>query len=75
MLEGVYWHDWQNDPYSCGAYSYAGVGGGPARKQLAQSVEQTLFFAGEALDEEEPSAVGGAINTGRKAAEQLLASE
>jgi monoamine oxidase len=75
MLEGVYWHDWQNDPYSSGAYSYAGVGGGTARKPLAQPVEQTLFFAGEALDEEEPSAVGGALNTGRKAAEQILAGE
>jgi monoamine oxidase len=74
LLEGVYWHDWQNDPYSCGAYGYAGVGGGPARKQLAQPVEQTLFFAGEAMDEEESSSVGGALNTGRKAAEQLLAS-
>ena len=75
MLEGVYWHDWQNDPYACGAYSYAGVGGGPARKQLAQPVEQTLFFAGEAVDEEESAGVGGALNTGRRAAEASLASE
>jgi monoamine oxidase len=75
LLEGVYWHDWQNDPYSCGAYSYSGVGGGAARKQLARPLEQTLFFAGEALDAEESSAVGGALNTGRNAAEQLLASE
>ncbi|MET0535539.1 MAG: NAD(P)/FAD-dependent oxidoreductase [Steroidobacter sp.] len=75
LLEGVYWHDWQNDPYSCGAYGYAGVNGGPARKQLAQPVEQTLFFAGEAMDEEESSSVGGALNTGCQAAEQVLASE
>lgn len=75
LLEGVYWHDWNNDPYSCGAYSYAGVDGGPARKQLAQPVEQTVFFAGEALDEEESSGVGGALNTGRRAAEQILTTE
>jgi monoamine oxidase len=75
LLEGVYWHDWQNDPYSCGAYGYAGVNGGPARKLLAAPVEQTLFFAGEAMDEEESSSVGGALNTGRKAAEQVLANE
>lgn len=74
LLEGVYWHDWQNDPYSCGAYGYAGVDGGSARKQLGQPVEQTLFFAGEALDEEESAGVGGALNTGRRAAEQLLAA-
>lgn len=74
LLEGVYWHDWQSDPYSCGAYSYAGVGGGPARKQLARPLEQTLFFAGEALDQEESSSVGGALNTGQRAAQQLLES-
>lgn len=72
MLEAVYWHDWQSDPYSCGAYSYAGVGAGSARRQLARSVEQTLYFAGEALDEEESSSVGGALNTGQRAARELL---
>lgn len=74
LLEGVYWHDWQSDPYSCGAYSYAGVGGGPARKQLARPLEQTLFFAGEALDPEESSSVGGALHTGQRAAQQVLDS-
>lgn len=72
MLEAVHWHDWQSDPFSSGAYSYAGVGGGPARKQLGRSVEQTLFFAGEALDEEESSSVGGALHTGQRAAKELL---
>lgn len=72
MLEGVYWHDWQSDPYSLGAYSYAGVGCGAARRQLARPVEGTLFFAGEALDEEESSSVGGALNTGQRAAKEAL---
>lgn len=72
MLEAVYWHDWQSDPYSSGAYSYSGVGGGSAKKQLAKSVEQTLFFAGEALDVEESSSVGGALGTGQRAAKELL---
>ncbi len=71
MLEAVYWHDWQSDPYSSGAYSYAGVGGGPARKQLAKSLEQTLFFAGEALDVEESFSVGGALSTGTKGRERI----
>ncbi|MDY6946192.1 MAG: NAD(P)/FAD-dependent oxidoreductase [Pseudomonadota bacterium] len=74
MLEAVHWHDWQSDPYSSGAYSYAGVGGGPARRQLARPVEQTLFFAGEALDEQEPSSVGGALQTGQRAAREVLQS-
>lgn len=72
MLEAVYWHDWQGDPFSSGAYSYAGVGGGAARRQLAKPVEETLFFAGEALDEEESSSVGGALHTGRRAAKTLV---
>lgn len=75
MLEAVYWHDWQSDPYSSGAYSYSGVGGGPAKKQLAKPVEQTLFFAGEALDVEESSSVGGALSTGQRAAKELLDGE
>ena len=72
MLEAVYWHDWQSDPYSCGAYSYAGVGAGQAKKRLSRPIEQTLFFAGEALDEEESSGVGGALNTGQRAAKELM---
>lgn len=75
MLEGVYWHDWQSDPFSSGAYSYAGLGGGSARKQLAKSVDRTLFFAGEALDQDESSSVGGALNTGQQAAKELLEGE
>jgi monoamine oxidase len=72
MLEAVHWHDWQSDPFSCGAYSYANVGGGAARKSLARPIEQTLYFAGEALDDEESAGVGGALNTGEQAAKQLL---
>ena len=33
LLERVLWHDWQGDPFSCGAYSYvvAQGSGRPAR--------------------------------------------
>ena len=72
LLDAVYWHDWQSDPFSNGAYSYAGVNGGAARRQLAKPVEQTLFFAGEATDEEESAGVGGALESGRRAARELL---
>lgn len=43
------WHvaNWANDAYSLGAYSYATVGGQEARKQLAEPVANTVFFAGE----------------------------
>jgi len=74
LLEGVYWHDWQRDPFACGAYSYSLVGGAKARRALAQPLERTLFFAGEATDEEEAASVGGALNSGTQAARKLLES-
>jgi monoamine oxidase len=72
-LEACYFHDWQRDPYALGAYSYVPAGALPARQQLAIPVEQTLFFAGEATDQNGHSAtVHGAIASGRRAANQIL---
>ena len=58
-------------PFSCGAYSYTLVGGMNARKKLATPVEQTIFFAGEACEEEQSGTVAGAIASGRRAARQI----
>ncbi|MFO7446974.1 MAG: NAD(P)/FAD-dependent oxidoreductase [Ignavibacteriaceae bacterium] len=41
--------NWYTDPYSCGAYAYVSTQSSKARKILAEPVENTLFFAGEAL--------------------------
>ena len=46
-LLGVWSHDWNADPFSRGAYSYARVGGSEAAKALSRPVAKTLFFAGE----------------------------
>jgi monoamine oxidase len=71
-LEAVWSHDWNGDPFSRGAYSYARVGGSEAAKALAKPVEKTLFFAGEAADEEgRTGTVEGAIGTGLRAAKQV----
>jgi len=71
-LEGIWSHDWDRDPFSRGAYSYARVGGSEAAKALARPVEKTLFFAGEAADEEgRTGTVEGAIGTGLRAARQV----
>jgi monoamine oxidase len=71
-LEGVWSHDWSSDPFSRGAYSYARVGGSEAAKVLSRPVEKTLFFAGEAADEEgRTGTVEGAIGTGLRAARQV----
>jgi monoamine oxidase len=69
----AYFHDWQADPYSRGAYSYAPAGALPAREVLATPVEDTLFFAGEATETSGHSGtVHGAIATGFRAARQVL---
>lgn len=72
--EAVYFHDWHADPFARGAYSYVPAGALPARRKLAQPVENTLFFAGEATDQEGHSAtVHGAIASGQRAVRQILA--
>jgi monoamine oxidase len=66
-------HDWNRDPYSRGAYSYALVGGADAAEALARPVSGTLYFAGEAADAEGRNAtVHGAIASGRRAAQQVM---
>ena len=74
LLEGWAWHDWQADPLSRGAYAYVRVGGVPAQKMLARTVEGTLFFAGEHTEAEETGTVSGAIASGRRAARQAQAA-
>ena len=73
LLDSMHMHDWQRDPFSRGAYSYAGVGGAGAHDALAKPVGGTLFFAGEATSSDETGTVAGAITTGRRAAKQVLA--
>jgi monoamine oxidase len=75
QLEAAYCHDWQNDPFSRGAYSYVGVGGGGARAALAAPLENTLFFAGEATDDTgEAATVAGALQSGERAAREIIDS-
>jgi monoamine oxidase len=73
LVERVYFHDWQNDPFAYGAYSYVPVGGLDAPEQLARPVEETLFSAGEATDTSgNTGTVNGALTTGRRAAQEVL---
>ena len=74
-LDAAYVHDWQRDPFARGAYSYVGVGGGTAREDLAAAIDDTLFFAGEATDAEEAGTVTGALQSGERAAREILASQ
>lgn len=74
-LAGAYVQDWQQDPYSRGAYSYVLVGGKGAREQLAQPLADTVFFAGEATDADEAGTVAGALRSGMRAARELLGAK
>ena len=73
LLDTAYFHDWQNDAFSRGAYSYGAVGADGAQQALASPIENTLFFAGEATDiSGHNGTVHGAIASGRRAAQEIL---
>jgi monoamine oxidase len=73
LLEAAYFHDWQSDPFSRGAYSYGAVGADGAQQALASPIENTLFFAGEATDTSgHNGTVHGAIASGRRAAQEII---
>ena len=73
LLEAAYFHDWQSDPFSRGAYSYVKVGGDRAQQELGAPLENTLFFAGEATDVTgHNGTVHGAIASGHRAATEIL---
>ena len=75
QMTGSFTHDWQADPFSRGAYSYAAVGGMDAAKALGTPVANTLYFAGEATNGDGYNGtVHGAIATGLRAAKELLQS-
>jgi monoamine oxidase len=62
---------WSDDPWSLGAYTYSPVGIGDARAALAAPLGP-LHFAGEAtLTNGHIATVHGAIESGRRAAEEI----
>ncbi|HZZ40657.1 MAG TPA: NAD(P)/FAD-dependent oxidoreductase, partial [Acidobacteriaceae bacterium] len=72
-LRNGYQHDWQNDPWTRGAYSYAPVGALDCSAIMSEPVENTLFFAGEHTDiTGHWGTVHGALRSGLRAARQVL---
>ncbi|MCO5548955.1 hypothetical protein L7F22_002419 [Adiantum nelumboides] len=64
---------WGSDPYSRGAYSYVAVGAsGEDYDIIGRSVDNCVFFAGEATCKEHPDTVGGAIMTGLREAVRIV---
>lgn len=65
--------NWNSNPYTLGAYTYTTVDAESYRKVLGKPVEDTLFFAGEAIYEGPArGTVEAALVSGRDAAEQMV---
>jgi len=73
-ISQVYFHNWQEDSLSRGAYAYLPVNGLDHQLNLARPVANTLFFAGEATSVGHIGTVHGAIQTGKRAAREILSA-
>jgi monoamine oxidase len=68
-------HNWSQDPYSRGAYSFIVAGHEDAAEKIREPIQNTLFFAGEATaDGEEAGTVHGALASGVRAAKEAVAA-
>lgn len=65
-------HNWAGDPYARGAYSFLLHGSDEAHEELSRPINNTLFWAGEAMSNENESTVHGAYESGLLAAHQIL---
>jgi monoamine oxidase len=74
LLEAHYLADWRSEPFARGAYSYVAVGGIGQVRRLQEPVLETLFFAGEHTHALLGGTVAGAVESGYRAAAQVLAA-
>ena len=67
--------NWTTKPFIKGAYSYSKVGIGNARNIAAESIDDKLFFAGEAMNlNGHHQTVHGAMETGYREVMNILQS-
>jgi monoamine oxidase len=74
LLAGPHSHDFCNDDLVRGGYSFCRPGGAKDSESLSAPIGDALFLAGEASDHEYPGTVAGAIQSGERAARQVLAA-
>lgn len=74
QLEASYIHNWRDDPFTRGAYAYVPVNGLDDQRILAQPVDNKLFFAGEAASVGHIGTVHGAMQSGQRAAREILSN-
>jgi monoamine oxidase len=63
---------WNSEPWVLGAFSAASVGGQPSRRILMEPLRERIFFAGEAAHETLWGTVGGAWESGERAADAAI---
>ena len=63
---------WNQEPWALGAFSAAAPGGQSARRTLMEPVHDAIWFAGEAAHETLWGTVGGAWESGERAADAVL---
>jgi len=63
---------WNSEPYALGAWSAAVPGSQFARRQLLEPIADDVWYAGEAAHENLWGTVGGAWESGERAAEAVL---
>ena len=74
-ITGWQHHDWLDDPYARGAYSYGLAGARDAWARLGAPVAHTLYIAGEATCPPGTAAtLHGAIGSGWRVADEVLAA-
>jgi monoamine oxidase len=64
--------NWNKEPFILGAFSAAMPSGQPARRLLMQPMHERIWFAGEAVHETRWGTVGGAWESGDRAAAAVL---
>jgi monoamine oxidase len=75
LVEWARLKSWSRDPFTRMGYSYLPYGSRETgREELGASVDDTLFFAGEACAVGQPASVHGAYADGVRVANQVLAS-
>ncbi|MBK8504864.1 MAG: FAD-dependent oxidoreductase [Saprospiraceae bacterium] len=72
---GSHVENWTKNPFIQGAYSYSTVGMGNARHIAAQSIDDKIFFGGEAMNlNGHHQTVHGALETGHREVLNILKS-
>jgi len=67
------WIEYSSIPYIEGNYSYPALNMGDAKTILSQSVDNKIFFAGEATNPKFSATIHGALETGLREAENISA--